>query len=103
MFQRFHTYPVLRLLSVATYLLKAVQGFQSHGIPIYAISIQVCSSLGGATSHDSPSPVERTPEYEPHLPYLQNLFFSRSPDWVGLKDPIEQLRVLEHQDLWARS
>jgi hypothetical protein len=24
-----------------TYLLKAVQGFQSKGIPIYAISIQV--------------------------------------------------------------
>lgn len=29
-------------MSDPTYLLKAVQGFQGMGIPVYAISIQVC-------------------------------------------------------------
>ena len=37
----FHIQPCLTDATVANYLLKSVQGFQSKGIPVYAISIQV--------------------------------------------------------------
>ena len=38
---RFLAVPVYDDHKDPTYLLKAVQGFQSKGIPIYAISVQV--------------------------------------------------------------
>jgi O-glycosyl hydrolase len=31
--------------SYAQYLLKSLQGFKNQGIPIYAISIQVCNAM----------------------------------------------------------
>ena len=37
----------------ANYLLKSLQGFQNKGIPVYAISIQVCSFALEITDNNS--------------------------------------------------
>lgn len=44
----------------ATYLLKAVQGFQSKGFPIYSISIQVSHIVEPYSRSDTDSHAERT-------------------------------------------
>lgn len=44
-----------------TYLLKAVQGFQNQGIPVYAISVQVILNLTFDLINSDPC-IERTPK-----------------------------------------
>lgn len=54
-----------------TYLLKAVQGFQAKGFPIYAISIQVCCYFHSYMC-DIDRKTERAAAQQPHVSYLFN-------------------------------